>query len=77
MPFQITRRELDGDDVISARPVLPIYELREHAAAMAGLEAARAGEHGYDPQHDCWWGVDRHGQRFQLLIEPLPDDIAA
>ena len=55
MLFQIVRLEYSATGgVIARRETEPLFELREHAMAMAELEAVRFyDESEYDAQHDC------------------------
>jgi hypothetical protein len=53
--FQIARHMLDANgDIIARRPLQPLYELRDHATAMARNEASGLwGDYGYDDQRDA------------------------
>ena len=59
MLFQLVQIELnDNDQVIAETRTLPLFELHEHAMAMAEFAAARChGDYGYDAEHDCWWAA--------------------
>lgn len=72
MSFQIVRLELnDRGDVISRRPLNPLFELRDDAMALAEFDAGRCdGEFGYDAERDCWWAIDA-GQTFRFIVEAV------
>jgi hypothetical protein len=78
--FQIVRHMLDANgDIIARRPLQPLYELREHATAMARNEASgQWGDYGYDDQRRCWWATDGRGRPYQFVVEEIATaDIAA
>ena len=76
MPFQLVRLELtETEDVITRRPLWPIFELRDHAMAMAEFDASRcAGEYEYDPERDCWWAHDSNGRTIRFVVESVEVD---
>jgi hypothetical protein len=71
--FQIVRTMLDKNgDVIARRPQQPLFELREHAIAIAQKEASGLwGEYGYDGPQDCWWGSDGRGGQYRFVVEEI------
>jgi len=78
MLFQLIEIESDErDQVIAETKTLPLFELREHAMAMAEFSAARChGDYGYDADRDCWWAAS--GTRtVRYLVRPLPELDAA
>ena len=79
MAFQIVRVESNPNgEVISRRPSDPVFELLEHAQAMAQFDASRCrGDYGYDPTDDCWWGRDRSGAIVRFIVEPAAIEVAA
>ena len=56
--FQIVRCLLDEkNEVVARRPLQPLFELREDAAAMAEFDSSRLWEeYGYDEERNVWWG---------------------
>ena len=57
MLFQLVEIELnDQNQVVVENATRPLFELREHAMAMAEFAASRChGDYGYDCAHDWWW----------------------
>lgn len=79
MAFQLVRLELnEAGAVVSRKPTQPLFELRDHAMAMAEFDAARCyGEYGYDGDRDCWWARDSRCRLFRFVVEPIAVDVAA
>jgi len=78
--FQIIRCTLDENgEVIARRPLQPLYELSEDAAAMAKFDSSRLwGDYGYDEERQCWWANDSNGRRYRFVVEQvLAEDVAA
>jgi len=71
--FQIVRLMLnDAGDIIARRPLLPLFELREHAMAVARNEASGLwGDFGYDEQRQCWWATDARGRKYRFDVEEI------
>ncbi len=78
MPFQIVRVEVgDAGEVLSRRSTEPLFELRDHAMAMAGFDAARGWcDYDYDRERDCWWTKDDTGRLTRFVVEPVPLSVA-
>ncbi len=79
MTFQIVRVELnDASEIVSRRPSEPLFEVRDHAMAIAEFDAAHGhGEYGYDRERDCWWSRDGRGRLVRYVIEAVPLEVAA
>jgi hypothetical protein len=78
--FQIIRLMLDvNGDVVAPRPLQPLYELRDHATAMARNAASGLwGVFGYDDKRQCWWASDERGRQFRFVVEGIATaDVAA
>jgi hypothetical protein len=78
--FQIVRLMLDENgDVVSRRPLQPLFELREHAMLFASNEASGLwGDYGYDEERRRWWASDSRGRRYHFVIESIATvDMAA
>ena len=73
MLFQLIEIELDErDQVIAETKTLPLFELREHAMAMAEFAAARRhGDYGYDAARDCWW-AESGARTVRYAVRPVP-----
>jgi hypothetical protein len=73
--FQIVRLMLDDHGCVAvSRPLQPLYELREDAAAMAEFDCCRLGDdYGYDDDRDCWWAVDGRGRVHRFEIKQVID----
>ena len=71
--FQIIRLTLDDDgNVINRRDLQPLFELREHAMAIARNEASGLwGDFGYDEQRQCWWATDARGRKYRFDVEEI------
>ncbi len=71
MTFRIVRLELnETEEVVARRPLLPIFELRDDAMALAEFDAGRCdGDFGYDARRDCWWG-QVSGRPFRFIVAP-------
>jgi hypothetical protein len=71
--YQIIRLVLDDDtDIIARRPLQPLYELRDHAVAMARNEASGLwGDYGYDDEQQCWWATDSRGRQYRFVVEEI------
>ncbi len=69
MLFQLVQIEVKSDGQVAAMtPSEPLFELQQHATAMAEFAAARSGvEFGYDADGDCWWANNGDG-RMQIFI---------
>jgi hypothetical protein len=72
MRFQIVRLELnESEEVVSRRPLQPLFDLRCDAMALAQFDAGRRdGEFGYDAERDCWWARDS-GHTFRFVVEAI------
>ncbi len=79
MVFQLVRLELnEAGIVIGRKATQPLFELRNHAMAMAQFDAAHLhGDYGFDADQDCWWARDTRGRLFRFVIEPVAVDVAA
>jgi hypothetical protein len=66
-------------DIIARRPLQPLFELRDHAMAMARNAASGLwGDYGYDDQQGCWWATNSRGRQYQFVVEEIATaDIAA
>ena len=71
--FQIVRCLLDDKNgVVARRPLQPLFELREDAAAMAEFDSSRLWEdYGYDEEQSAWWGRDSRGRMYRFEIEEV------
>jgi len=78
--FQIVRFMFDANgDIVTRRPLQPLYELRDHALATARNEASGLwGDYGYDDERQCWWATDSRGRPYRFVVEEIETaDIAA
>ena len=78
--FQIVRLMLnDAGDIIVRRPLQPLFELREHAMAIARNEASGLwGDYGFDQQCQCWWATDSRGRQHRIVVQEVAvADVAA
>jgi hypothetical protein len=78
--FQIVRLMLDENgNVIAHRHLQPLFELREHAMAIARNEASGLwGDYGYDDRRKCWWASDSRDRQYRFVVEEIAAaDIAA
>jgi hypothetical protein len=71
--YQIIRLVLDDNgDIIAGKPLQPLYELEDHAVAMACNEASGLwGDYGYDDERQCWWATDSRGRRYRFVVEEI------
>jgi hypothetical protein len=77
MAFQIVQTELNDNGLVIGRDeIQPLYELREHALAMAEFDASRLGQYDFDSKGDYWWARDM-GRTFKFTVEPVAGKIAA
>ncbi len=79
MTFQIVRVELnDAGEIVSPRLTEPLFEVRDHAMAIAEFDAAHGyGEYGYDRVRHCWWSRDDQELFVRYVIEAVPLEVAA
>jgi hypothetical protein len=66
--------------VLSASPLQPLYELQDHAVAMARNAASGlwGDNYGYDEERKCWWASDERGRQFRFVVEEVQRaDVAA
>jgi hypothetical protein len=78
--FQIIRLMLnDAGDIIARRPLQPLFELRDHAMAIARNEASGLwGDFGFDEPLQCWWATDSRGRRYRFVVQEVAAaDVAA
>ena len=78
--FQIVRLMLNNaGDIIARRPLQPLFELREHAMAIARNEASGLwGDFGFDEARQCWWATDSRGRQYRFVVEEIAAvDVAA
>jgi hypothetical protein len=78
--FQIVRLLLDDNsDIIARKPLQPLYELQDHAAAMARNEASGLwGDYGYHESRQYWWATDSRGRQYRFVVEEISQaDVAA
>jgi hypothetical protein len=78
--YQIVRLMLDdGGDVIARRSLLPLFELRDHAVAIARNEAEGLwGDFGFDEERQSWWASDSRGRQYRFVVEEIVGaDVAA
>jgi|GraSoiStandDraft_9_1057307.scaffolds.fasta_scaffold301787_2 hypothetical protein len=72
MSFQIVELELDDQDNIVRRKVLPHPCSRQEEAELKTESAARSlHESGYDPAQHCWWARDMNGQAYRFIVESI------
>ena len=71
--FQIVRCLLDEKNEVTARrPLQPLFELREDAAAMAEFDSSRLWEdYGYDEERNVWWARDSRGRTYRFEVEEV------
>jgi hypothetical protein len=71
--FQIVHCVLDDKkEVLARRPLEPLFELWEDAAAMAEFDSSRLwDEYGYDEERSCWWSRDSRGRIFRFEVEEV------
>jgi len=56
MPFQIVELDLDSNDNVVERKVVPYpYQTREEAVDTIESVVTRFAEAGYEPGGDFWW----------------------
>jgi hypothetical protein len=74
MLFQLVQIETDAEgQVVATTPTQPLFELHQHAAAMAEFAAARCGaEYGYDADNDRWWTRDLDGRILLFVVKSVP-----
>ena len=74
--FQLVRIVLNERYQTVARvSLLPFFELREDAMAMAEFSAARSnGDYSYDRERDCWWATDPSGRMIRFVVEPIASE---
>jgi hypothetical protein len=78
--YQIIRLMLnDGGDIIARRPLQPLFELGDHAMAIARNEASGLwGDFGFDEERQCWWATDSRGRHYRFVVEEIATaDVAA
>jgi hypothetical protein len=77
--FQIVRCVLDDkNEVLARRPLHPLFELREDAAAMAEFDSSRLwDDYGYDEERNCWWARDSRGRMYRFEVEEVAAEVAA
>lgn len=78
--FQIIRLMLDDNgDITSRRPLQPLFELRDHAMAVALNEASGLwGDYGFDDERQCWQASDEREQQYRFIVEEVATaDVAA
>ena len=73
MLFELVQVEVDrSGDVIATTPTQPLFELSQHASAMAEFSAARCGiDYGYDAEKDCWWSRKADERTLIFLVRPV------
>lgn len=71
--FQIVHCVLDDKkEVLARRPLEPLFELWQDAAAMAEFDSSRLwDEYGYDEERSCWWSKDSRGRIFRFEVEKV------
>ncbi len=79
MLFQLVEIELnEKNQVIAETKTQPLFELRQHAMAMAEFAAARChGDYGYDAEHDCWWARRGGDRTLRFVVRNVPEFDAA
>jgi len=77
--FQIVRLMLNDGNIIARRPLQPLFELRDHAMAIARNEASGLwGDFGFDEEQEWWWATDSRGRHYRFVVEEIADaDVAA
>jgi hypothetical protein len=77
--FQIVRMTLDNSGhVIARRALQPLFELREHAMAMARNDASALwGDYGFDETQQCWWATDARERQYRFVVEEPAVNTAA
>jgi hypothetical protein len=59
-------------NVITRRPLQPLFELRDHTIAIARNEASGLwGDYGHDRKRQCWWATDAKGRQYRFVVEEL------
>jgi hypothetical protein len=73
MLFELVQVEVDrSGDVIATTPTQPLFELSQHASAMAEFSAARCGiDYGYDAEKDCWWSRKADERTLIFVVRPV------
>jgi hypothetical protein len=71
--FQIVHCVLDDkNEVVTRRPLQPLFELREDATAMAEFDSSRLwDDYGYDEERSCWWSKDSRGRMYRFEVEEV------
>jgi hypothetical protein len=71
--YQIIRLMLsDAGDTIARRPLQPLFELREHAMAIARNEASGLwGDYGFDDARQCWWATDAKDRQYRFVVKEI------
>ena len=69
----------DAGEIIARRPLQPLFDLRDHAMAIARNEAEGLwGNFGFDEERQCWWASDSRGRPYRFLVEEIAAvDVAA
>jgi hypothetical protein len=70
MAYQIVELEMDKDDVVQTRKVVPYpYATRQEAVDTIESLISKHAKGGYEPASDCWWAEDARGDRYRFVIE--------
>jgi hypothetical protein len=70
--FQIIRLMLDDNGDIIARRPQPLFELRDHAMAIARNEASGLwGGFGFDEARQCWWATDAKDRQYHFVVKEI------
>jgi hypothetical protein len=71
--FQIVHCVLDDkNEVVTRRPLQPLFELWEDATAMAEFDSSRLwDDYGYDEERSCWWSKDSRGRMYRFEVEEV------
>jgi hypothetical protein len=71
--YQIIRLMFnDAGEIIARRPLQPLFELRDHAMAIARNEASGLwGEFGFDEQRQCWWATDAKDRQYHFVVNEI------
>jgi hypothetical protein len=72
--FQIVHCVLDDKkEVLARRPLEPLFELWEDAAAMVEFDSSRLwDEYGYDEERSCWWSRDSRDVKCHAMCAAEP-----
>jgi hypothetical protein len=56
-----------------------LFELRDHAMAIARIEASSLwGDFGFDEARQCWWATDSRGRSYWFAVQEIAAaDVAA